>query len=324
MAVGQAFSNLLHQRIESYIRDFLLVTPSLYNWFKANNLVRNIDLGQDSVTYFNENQPDEAQMASSIHDANIITPEYTETRIGLLYLAGRVRISLQDAHKFKANQFIGGNLTQRTINSALRVMLNQVDQFCAWGDDMRNPVKAFDPFSNKGEFTGIFNSGTEMGGGIDEGNDMQDAGDYLATVARMRTAMINAGHKLSKYPIFSDTETELFSQLENQFYINVGVTEYRRIRELDYIQDWMISPNFLDLSAVDYRMVMVAPRQRVRKGRTGIRPNLELIQAYPFHVHPEYSGGTNNGYFEYLLIWSGAVIVYYDTAIQHTGTLVLT
>ena len=129
---------------------------------------------------------------------------------------------------------------------------------------------------------------------------------------------------MPKYPIFSDLETDLYSELEAQFYANVGITEHQRIREKKYIADWFSSYNFLDYTAAQYRMAMVAPKQRVGRGAKAIVPTLELVQGYPFTVHAEHAGGTNNGYYEWLLIWSGRLIERYDTSIQRTGTLVLT
>lgn len=322
--VGQTFTNTLHKYISKYVKNFLKVTPSLYNFFQSNGLIRNINLGQDAMVYFDEKEPDGAQMASSIHDANVITPEFGETKVGLLYLAGRVRISLQDYQKFRTNQFVGGDLIQRTIQSALRVIRNQVDQFLAWGDDMKNPVKALDPFKGKGEFTGIFNGGTAVTAGIGGDNDVTAAGDYLATVSRARKALLSAGHESDKYMLLSDLDTQFYSTIGNNFYSNIGVTEEMRVRELPYIQDWLASPNFIDYAQTAYRMALISPRTRTGGNPNDTRPNFELIQSFPFYVHAEHAGGTNNGYYEYLLIWSGALVEYHSTAIQRTATLTLT
>jgi len=319
------FTELLSKRIRNYVKEFILVQPSLWNFFNQNGLIRNIGPGQDKETYFDWKKPEGAQMAGSIHDANVISPRFGETTIGLLYLVCKVQISKQDVDKFKKNQFIGGDLIKQTVQRTIPVMLNQVDQFIAWGDEMKDEVD-LDLFSGSGEFTGIFNGGTAIGAGIDQDNDMQVAGDYLATVGNMRKALLTAGHSMPKYMIMSDLNTELYAQLENQFYSNVGITEHQRILEKKYIQDWMASPNFIDKSEVKYRMAMIAPKQRVKrgKGNGSIVPTVELVQGYPFEVHPEFNGGTNNGYYEWLLIWSGRLIEYYSTAIQRSGTLTLT
>lgn len=324
MPVGQGFSQHLHEYIQNYVKTFLTVEPSLYTFLEANNLVRNLPLGQDKLRYFTEEKPSGAQMSTSIHNATVITPEFKEATVGMLYLAGKAKISLQDALKFKTNQHIGGDLMKRTIGSALRVIRNQVDQFCAWGDEMKDPVDAIDPFKGSGEFLGIFNGGTEINGGETDDGDMQASNDYLSTVHQQRKALLTAGHKIPKYMLFSDLDTEYYATEGNNFYSNVGITEYKRVMDLPYIQDWITSPNFIDYTEAKYRMVMVCPSQRTGKGAGDIRPNLELIQSMPFYVHPENNGGTRNGYYEYLIIWCGALLIYHDTAVQRTGTLTLT
>jgi len=321
---GQMFTEQLSKTVERYIWEFVLVQPTLWNFFNENGLVRNIGEGIDKLTYFDWKKPDASQMSSSIHDANVISPRFGETTVGLLYLACKIQISKQDVDKFKNNQFTGGNLIRETIQRTIPVMVNQVDQFLAWGDEMRSPVKAFDPFRGSGEFTGIFNGGSVTAGGIDDDNDMQIAGDYLATVVNMRNAFKSAGHDMPKYPIFSDLQTDKYSELENQFYSTVGISERQRVLEKKYIADWHSSYNFLDYTAAKYRMAMIAPKQRVGRGARAIVPTIELVQGYPFTIHMEHNGGTNNGYYEWLLIWSGRLIERYATAIQRTGTLTLT
>ena len=321
--VGQAFSNTLHKYITSYIKGFLKVEPSLYKFFETNGLIRNIPIGQDSMLYFDEKEPDGAQMSSSIHDANVITPEFGETKIPLLYLVGRIQISMQDALKYKSNPILGGDIIQRTVQSALRVVKNQVDQFIAYGDDMKSPVKAIDPWRGSGEFTGIFNGGTAVTGGIGGDGDVTDPGDYLATVARARKALLNAGHNVDEYMLLSDLDTEFNAQIGNNFYANVGITERQRVVNLSYIKDWMTSPNFIDYAGSAYRMALICPRNRVGAKPGDTRANFELVQSFPFYIHPEHGGGTSNGYYEYLLIWSGAFVEYHDSAIQRTATLII-
>jgi len=321
---GQMFTEQLSKTIERYIWEFVLVQPTLWNFFNQNGLVRNIGEGIDKLTYFDWKKPDKAQMSSSIHDANVIVPRFGETTVGLLYLACKIQLSKQDVDKFKNNQFTNGNLIKETVQRTIPIMVNQVDQFLAWGDEMRNPVHAIDPFRGTNEFKGIFNGGIAIGGGIDANNDMQDAGDYLATIITMRHALKAAGHDMPAYPLFTDLETDKYSQLENNFYSTVGIDEKQRVLEKKGILDWYSSYNFLDYTAAKYRMVMIAPKQRVGRGSKAIVPTIELVQGYPFTIHMEHNGGTNNGYFEWLLIWSGRLIERYATAIQRTGTLTLT
>lgn len=324
MALGSMFTEQLSKTVEKYIWEFVLVQPTLWNFFNDNGLVRNIGEGVDKLTYMDWKKPEGAQMSSSIHDVNVIVPRIGETTIGLLYLACKIQLSMQDVDKFKNNQLTGGNLIRETVIRTMPVMVNQVDQFLAWGDEMKDPVSAIDPFRGTGTHTGIFNGGTSIAGGVDSNNDMQDLGDYLATIINMRNALKAAGHDMPKYPIFSDLTTDKYSQLENQFISGVGIDEQQRVLEKKYIANWMSSDNFIDYTQAKYRMAMLAPKQRVARGKRGVVPNMELVQGYPFKVHMEHKGGTNNGYYEWLLIWSGKLIIRNTTSLQRTPTLTLT
>ena len=129
---GEMFTEQLSKTVERYIWEFILVQPTLWNFFNENGLVRNIGEGIDKLTYFNWEKPDTAQMSSSIHDANVISPMFGETTVGLLYLACKIQISKQDVDKFKNNQFTGGNLVRETIQRTIPVVVNTVDQFLAY------------------------------------------------------------------------------------------------------------------------------------------------------------------------------------------------
>ena len=100
------FTEQLSKTVEKYVWEFVLTQPTLWNFFNTNGLVRNIGEGIDKLTYFDWKQPEGAQMSSSIHDANVIVPRLGETTVGLLYLACKIQISLQDIDKFKNNQFV--------------------------------------------------------------------------------------------------------------------------------------------------------------------------------------------------------------------------
>src|SRR4030042_2137470 len=152
------FTENLSKIIEQRVKGFLQVTPSLYNYFQTNVMIRNYGAGIYKVSYFDKKKPDGAHMASTIHNANLISPLWGETTVGFLYLVGKIGISKMDADKYRRGQWISGDLIQDTISDVIPVILNQVDQFLAWGDLMKDPVDALDKYAGTGTFTGIFNS----------------------------------------------------------------------------------------------------------------------------------------------------------------------
>lgn len=325
MTLSVGWSQNVARQFMDYIRGYLLVTPSLYNFFKANGLVRQIPPGQDRLTYLTVDEPEGGRLTSSLHDYNVNAPQWREVSTGLFYLVSKIILSKQDVDKHRNGKWLRGDLIRDTINLVMPKMVNQVDNLIAWGDESRQSVDALEAFRGSGEFTGIFNGGTELAGGIDGGNDMQVAGDYLATVGNHRKALRTAGHELDQYMVLSDLNTELFAGLENQFFTTVGVTEHQRVLEKKYIRDWMASANFIDLSGVKYRMVMLAPRQNNNPvGARGSNNNFELYMGYNFEVHPDANGGTIDNYYIWYIITSLRFVEYYPTAIQRTGTLTLT
>jgi len=323
-----AWSENLSRQIEQRVKGFLQVTPSLYNYFDANNLIRDYGKGVDKVTYFDKKKPDGAHMASTIHAANIISPLWGETTVGFLYLVGKIQISKMDFDKFTSGQWIRGDLVQDTINDVIPVMLNQVDQFLAWGDEMKDPVDALDKFEGTGTFTGIFNGGTLLAAGKDNDNHVEAEGDILNTLGKYRKAMRKAAHEQAEYLVLSDLDTESETDIAtNHFYSTVGVSEYQRVLEKKWVQDWMSSANFIDNSEVKYRIAMIAPKANpaTALAQKGIANNFELYQGYNFNVDPLHNGGlSSDGYYEWLIEWSGRLVEYESTSIQRSGTLTIT
>jgi hypothetical protein len=308
-----------------YIRGYLLVTPSLYNFFQANGLVRQIPKGQDRLTYLTVDEPKGGELTTSIHNAYVNAPNWEEVSTGMIYLVSKIILSKQDVDKHASGKWLRGNLIQDTINLVMPKMLNQVDSILAWGDEYRHSPDGLEVFRSQNEVNGILNGGTNLAGGLDGDDDMQVAGDYLYTVANHRKALRTAGHELDQYMVISDLNTDIYSELESQFYSTVGVTEKQRVLEKKYIRDWMSSANFIDRTGVKYRMAMIAPRQNNNPiGAKGSMNNFELFQGYPFEVHADANGGTIDNYYVWYIIWSGRFVEYHSTAIQRTGTLTLT
>ena len=322
-----SFTNTLNKLITNKLKRYLLVTPSLYNFMKSIGNVETLPLGHKRFQYFDIKKPDGARMASTIHNANIISPQWGEVSAGLLTLVGKIQISAEDWDRYRTGQWLKGDLVQDTIEMVVPIILNQVDQFIAWGDEMKNPVDpTLDPFVGSGEFKGIFNGGTAIAAGIDQDNDVTQAGDYLDTVHRMRKALRETGHEQKAYPLFSDLDTAYNATTGNNFYSTTGITEKQRILEKKWITGWKDSANFIDRTEKKYRMAMIAAKQNNTNagGRKGMKNNFELIESYPFVVKPLHNGGlSSDAYYESLIIWRGAFVIYHDTAIQRTGTLKL-
>jgi hypothetical protein len=328
MGISVGWSDTVGQQFMDYIVGFLKVTPSLYRYFQSNGLIRNLGDGIDKINYLEANEIDGGRMASSIHQHNIVTPEWKEVKVSFLYLNTLIRISRQDVDKHRNGQRLRGDLIKDTMDMVIPTMVNQIDQFCAWGDRMKDSLTALDKYRNSDTFTGLFNSGTTLQGGADTDDDMTTLGDYRYTAGAMRNALRAAAHEMNQYMLLSDLQTSLIADIgANHQYTNVGISEHQRVMEKKYIKDWMDSDNFIDSSEAKYRMAMIAPKQINPSpiGGKGITNNFELLVGYPFRVMPVYGGQMDiDKYFNWAVTWSGAFVVYKDTAIQHTGDLTLT
>jgi len=218
MTLSVGWSQNVARQFMDYIRGYLLVTPSLYNYFKANGLIRQIPKAQDRLTYLTVDEPPGGELASNIHQAMVNAPNWREVSTGMVYLVAKIILSKQDVDKHRSGKWLRGDLIRDTINLVMPKMVNQIDAILAWGDTYRHSPDGLEVFRDQGVINGIFNGGTALGGGIDQDNDMQVVGDYLATVGRMRNALRTAGHELDQYMLLSDLITDLNAELENQFY----------------------------------------------------------------------------------------------------------
>jgi len=239
-----------------------------------------------------------------------------------------IRLSKQDVDKHRNGKWLQGDLIQETIRQVIPTMMNQMDQFCAWGDRMKDSLSVLDRYRNTDTFTGLFNSGTELAAGITLDDDLTDQNDYLNTIGRYRKALRASAHEMSEYLLLSDLDTALQADVAtNHMYTNIGISEYQRVLEKKYIKEWMDSLNFIDSSGAKYRIAMIAPKQinPAPIGGKGLVNNFELLMGYDFAVEPIYGGQLDiDKFYNWAVICSMAFIVYHDTSIQHSGDLTIT
>jgi len=310
--------------ISQYVRDFLLVEPSILKYFKQNNLIRQIPAGQDRWRYFDEKSPGKSKMTSTIHDATILSPQFDETDVHLMKFVGKIRISKDQLDKFKSGTFVSGDLMARTVAAAVREQRNQVDAFIVWGDETIKPGSALDAIKGQGVYTGILNGGTELAAGDGSDNDMTQNGDYISTLANYYDALQAAGHQANEYVIFSDPATRKHAFQGAHYLSTTGSTEYARVlNDYPWINQWIATPNCKDYSEVKYRMALLQPKQKDSNGK--VVNAMEVIMGYNFEVTPVANGGlTESGNYEAFLQTSIAYVEFWATANQRSPTVTLT
>lgn len=310
--------------ISNYVRDFLLVEPSLLKFFKENNLIRKIPAGQDRWRYFDEKKVGYSKATSTLADAAILSPDFGELDVHLMKFVGKIRIAKEQLDKFRSGTFISGDLMARTVASAVRQQRNQVDQFIVWGDEMLNPGSSLDAIAGQAVYTGILNGGTQLAAGDGSDNNMFANGDYISTLANYYDALQAAGHQANEYIIVSDPLTRK-KAFQGQHYLSTtGSTEYARVlNDYPWLTQWIATPNCKDNSGVKYRIALLQPKQKDANGKTV--NTMELLMGYQFEVTPVSNGGlTESGNYEAFLETSIAFVEFWETANQRSPTLTFT
>lgn len=323
MPPQSGFSRTMQTMISNYVRDFLLVEPSILKFFRKNNLIRKIPPGQDRWRYFDEKEVGYSKATSTLHDYSILSPNFGEQDVHLIKFVGKIRISKEQLDKFKSGTFISGDLMARTVASAVRQQRNQVDQLIVWGDQMLNPGSSLDAVKGQGVYTGILNGGTNLAAGDGNDNDMSAVGDFISTLANYYDALQAAGHQANEYVLFSDPYTRKKAFQGAHFLRTTGSTEYARVlNDYPWLKQWIATPNCHANGSATYRLAMVQPKQKGANGKTV--NTMELIMGYQFEVTPVASGGlTEEGNYEAFLETSCALVEYWATANQRSGDLTL-
>lgn len=307
--------------IQSEIEEQTWNNTLLRNFFEVNpGLIRQIPEGL--LTYetqlWEKLQP--GRIGADIYDLPQNTPGFKVQEAKIMVLGTKIVLGYGDVLKWRNNRLIdgGGDMMGRVINQQMRALYQQVDQFIARGDAMKNPL-AGDFMAGAGLFTGLFNGGTTFGAG-DGGDDiMNAAGDYIASLATAKKALKKNGFEKQKYMIFTDVDVEEAAQQGTSLYVTyTPITEYRAVMERPDVAGWIASHNFIDEAETDYKMVITTPYTSEGK------PAYRLIQGFNFRAIPLY-GGALNGKLQYevAVIWSGAFEFLFPQSAQVSGTLTL-
>lgn len=295
-------------------------------------LVKSVEEGLEEVVTTNYAKMKPGQISGGVQDIPKQYIKLEQSSAPLMYLTTKVVIGRTFADAWANNNFIkAGQMLDSAISQAMLPLINQVDQFLAYGDDMKDPISS-DSMSGAGKFTGLFNGFQTFAGGDGEDNDVADAGDFISTYVNGRDELKEQGYDGLPYYILSDHKTASAAEKGNNLYKTYApVTEKRAlIREYGTIQNelagWLDSINAIPNSgSTKYRMAITQPfiSQRGKK----IEPAYMLYQGYNFRVFPIYGGGLNSNLeYEYAIIWSGRLqeIGNGSYALYHTGDLTLT
>ena len=288
-------------------------------------LIRSVEEGLENVITFKWEKMAPGQIGGSLQEAPIQKTKLTEITGPLMYLTTRLAFPVNEVDAWRHNKYIAaGELIPQAIRQAMLPLTNQVDQFIAYGMDMKNPL-AFDRLKAGSKFTGLFNGFTSFLGGIGLDDDLGDKGDYITSYITARSALRAAGFDTGPYYILSDEVTQANAESGNLLYISgtKPITEYSALMaEYKYkqgqIADWIESINANPGSDTTENRLCVTQPWVSQQGRR-MEPAYLLYIGYNFKVWPLWNGGLNsNAEYEFLIATSLRLQEINEDAVQAT------
>lgn len=288
----------------------------LLNYFRAHNgLIKNVGKGiiKHTTTKWEKLKP--GQISAGFQDLPDSHGRLTEVASTLATLATKVVIPVQMVDAWGSNNLVGtGSMLSQTISKQLRALTNQVDQFIAYGDTMKTPLTD-DKAAGEEKFTGMMNGFTTDSAGDGDDDNVNAAGDYIATFTEFSKVMKNNGFEVDKYFILSNVDTKTGAEQGNNLYTggSTVATEYDAMMKREDVEDWIDSTNIENASG-DNRIAVTTPY--TSEGE----PAYRLLQGYDFNAIPLYNGGLGpSAMYEIIAVWSGCIESIHDYACVRSG-----
>lgn len=277
-------------------------------------LVKSVAEGLEEVVITSWNKMKPGQIAGGLQDIPTQYISLDQETQPLMYLATKISIPVNLMHAWSNNNNIkAGNMLGRAIDKAMNALINQVDQFIAYGDDMKTPL-SHDIISGAGKFTGLFNGFQTFTAG--SSNDVSAAGAFIDTYTLARKTLEDLDYDTGPYWILSDNATYRAAESGNNKYVSVIpqtearyiINEYGQQRGLlpPELGGWISSTNaFRNSSSTASRIAVTQPYSSIRGNI--IEPAMLLYIGYDFRVFPLWGGGLNgnNMSYEVVVAWSG-------------------
>ncbi|MDH3324008.1 MAG: hypothetical protein OEL89_00055 [Candidatus Peregrinibacteria bacterium] len=274
-------------------------------------LIRNVEEGLEQITLTNWEKMKPGQISGGLQDIPTqYVKLYQETQ-PLMYLATKISIPVNFTHAWENNNLIEAkDILNSALEQTMKPLINQVDQFICYGDDMLTPI-SHDPMKSAGKFTGLFNGFQSFSGGDTGDDNVAAAGDYIATYINGRKNLHAQGFDTGPYFILSDYVTAAAAEQGNNLYKTYApVTEKRHMLNeyKDELMGWVDSINAFPASSTSqYRMCVTQPF--ISQQGNKIEPAYALYVGYNFRVFNLWAGGLNgsNMSYEFVIAWSGRI-----------------
>ena len=310
------------------IKDYAYAVADALGYFKAYDLIEYVPKGVPKVTstIFEKMQP--GQIGFGLEHVPVTKPHAKEVDTTLAVFASIVQLNkLQlDLWRHQTSPKIqDGSLLARAIDQQMKAMIQQIDNFLFWGDDMCS-VNVLDNAAllNSGTWTGMLNGFTNLASGAGTDDNVSAANDYWYTIDAYIKALKIAGHNSKQYIVFSDLDTWNAAGATNNFYSTTGAHENDLCVARSDVAAWIASPNAYDNSGSDYRMCVTTPRfksidPRGNEQEHPVKPYV-VKMGYDFELVPIFGGQMDMQFNVNIgVLTSLAIEETYATAIQRSG-----
>ena len=291
-------------------------------------LTRSVEEGLEQIVITNWEKMKPGQIAGGLQDIPIQHIKLTQQTVNLMYLTTKISIPVNIIDAWNNNQFLkAGGMLSEAVDHAMMALVNQVDQFIAYGDDMKTPL-SHDMYQGAGDFKGLFNGFTSFTAGT--ANSVAAAGAFINSYINGRYALENEAFDTGPYFILSDNATFKAAESGNHVYTTVVPQTEARFMINEYskngeIGDWISSTNAFPGSASTESRIAITQPFISQRGNV-IEPAMLLYIGYNFRVFPLWGGGLNgnNMSYEAAIAWSGRIQEINSKCLVRSGALTLT
>ncbi|MFW9872569.1 MAG: hypothetical protein ACFFG0_05650 [Candidatus Thorarchaeota archaeon] len=303
------------------------------NGLRVNGgLTRSVEEGLEEIVITNWEKMKPGQIAGGLQDIPIQKIKLTQQTVQLMYLTTKISIPVNIIDAWNNNQYIkAGGMLSEAVDHAMSALINQVDQFIAYGDDFKTPL-SHDIYQGAGDFTGLFNGFSDFTAG--SANNVSAAGAYIKSYTTARKALEDSGFDTGPYFLLSDNATFNAAENGNNVYTSVVPQTEARFIINEYGQrsglmppelgGWISSTNAFPGSGTTTSRMAVTQPYISQRGNV-IEPAMLLYIGYNFRVFPLWGGGINgnNMSYEAAIAWSGRLQEIDDACLVKSGSLTL-
>lgn len=331
MARAERFTERQVELVEEELRLGSYLNTKLYKFLDAANCIKPLPMGLEELVVTKFEKLEVGQISTTVENFPEISPHLTEATRNIFLIGAKLKIGHREVLKWRNNTSGIGKrkgLIERTMGEFRMTLYKQIEQFCAWGTEMREP-SSLDKYKGTTEIAGLINGGYQIKGGTGGDDNMAAEGDFDSTVDTAFETAASKGFDWDYLWIFSDLNTKKQARRGAHRYSTYGGTEQDVVINRADVKKWVSSYNFLDYTEAKYTMLLTNPEATKTPRSRSKRTKPYTLYQEPISVFPMWDGGINEkGQFGFLVYWAATWDIQEPYAAIWTGaeegTLVFT